>query len=334
MATPATPPRMLAVGSGGNKFIELLEAARVLRNETGQDWQNLAGISAGALLCGMISMLPLNDLRAFNAKLDDAIRQFSDNTKASPFRPWIPLGAFASALFAVVFRKPSLFRGNTTFVRKQFRVGQFHASGRRLMVGVFDNTLQKYKTVDSCLYDARDLGLAIAASSAVPVVTPPVLDAHKHLCRDGGLVHSIPVREIVAFVTGRGRQKVHVDLLISDALEDAPLPSARTTVTSSLMDMCASLVWSNLQKDLRYLTRRLLVDTPRDVERVLWKLRTGKQHNFERPWGTMRVVSPVSLGPRRMGRKVRTSFRVPEHNTTRQLRSIGHAAATAALHST
>ena len=116
-------PRMLAVGSGGNKFIELLEAARVLRNEGG-DWQHLAGISAGALLCGMVSMLPYGDLEAFNAKFDDATHQFSEDARVSPFRPWIPLGAFASAIFAVVFRKPSLFRGNEDFVRREFSVAR------------------------------------------------------------------------------------------------------------------------------------------------------------------------------------------------------------------
>lgn len=323
---PSTP-RMLAVGSGGNKFIELLEEVRVLRN-AGQDWDTLAGISAGALLCGMVSMLPYGALEPFNAKLADATRQFAEDTRASPFRPWVPLGAYASALFAVLFQKPALFRGNTDWVRKKFDPRQFHASGRRLMVGVFDNTLQKYKTVDSRFHGARDLGLAIAASAAVPVVCPPVLDAHKHLCRDGGMVHSIPSREIVAWVRGHGRQRVHVDLLISDALETAPAPSEKTTVTSSLTDMCTSLVWRNLQNDLRYLVCKLLADKPGDAERVLWALRTGKQRNFERPWGTMRVVSPVDLGPRR---RVRTGFRVPRRQTTRQLRAAGVRAAQAAL---
>ena len=101
-----------------------------------------------------------------------------------------------------------------------------------------------------------------------------------------------------------------------------------TTVTSSLTDMCTSLVWRNLQNDLRYLVCKLLVDKPGDAERVLWALRTGKQRNFERPWGTLRVVSPVDLGPRR---RVRTGFRVPQRQTTRRLRAAGVRAAQAAL---
>ena len=55
----------------------------------------------------------------------------------------------------------------------------------------FDNTLQKYKpwTRGST---TRGSGAGDAASAAVPVVTPPVMDAHKHLCRDGN--GGLPIR--------------------------------------------------------------------------------------------------------------------------------------------
>ena len=85
-------PWMLAIGSGGNKFIELLAEAHELRVRTGKDWEVLAGISAGALLCGLISMIPLNDAKAFEKDLTRAREKFIHSSKSSPFRPWVPLG--------------------------------------------------------------------------------------------------------------------------------------------------------------------------------------------------------------------------------------------------
>lgn len=318
---------MLAVATGGNRFIELLAEASVLRNSTGKDWDTLCGISAGALLCGLISMIPMDDVEAFNSAMSRATEQFTKDASASPFRPWIPLAGFASALFAVLF-KPSLYQGNAEFVKSEFDKQKFHASGRRLLVGVFDNTLQKYKTVDSKFHSPLDMRRAIAASSAVPVVTPPQM-FQGHLCRDGGMVHTVPVREIVAFVQGHRRQwPVHVDLLISDGIQQAPPPKSKTTVTTSMLDVCTSMVWLNLQRDLRQLVRKLLTDTTDDVENVLWTLRSGKQRNFERQWGTLRVVSPIDLAPRR---RVRTKFRVPTKSTAMQLMREGKTAAEAAL---
>ena len=324
--------RLLACGSGGNRFIELLEAAKVLRNKTGQDWDTLCGISAGALLFGMISMLPMDDLDAFNAKFDEAVKQFTSDSTASPFRPWIPLGAFASALFAVMFR-PALFPGNKAFVKREFDKQKFHASGRRLLVGIFDNTLQKYKTVDSKFHTAADMRRAITASSAVPAVMPSVA-FEGHVCKDGGMVHSIPVKEILVYVQGHRREwPVHVDLLVSDGMQRPPQPHAEESVTSSMLDVCSSMVWLNLQRDLRELVVRLLVDKQQDVEAVLWRLRTGKQRNFERPWGTLRVVSPVDLGPRRRVRKKYdvSNFAVPSERTAKRLMQEGRRAADAAL---
>ena len=330
-AAAARKPRLLAVGSGGNRFLELLEAARVIRNRTGEDWETMCGISAGALLCGMISMLPMDDLDAFNAKVDDAVRKFTCDASATPFQPWLPLGAFASALFALMFR-PALYQGNKSFIKREFDGEKFHASGRRLLVGVFDNSLQKYKTVDSKFHTAMDMRRAITASSAVPAVVPSVL-LDGHVCKDGGMVHCIPVKEIIAFVQGHRRQwPVHVDLLISDGIQTPPQPHARESVTSSMLDVCSSMVWLNLQRDLRELVSRLLTDRRADVESVLWQLRTGKIRNFKRAWGTLRVVSPVDLGPRRRVRKrYGVKFAVPTSQTAKELIREGREAADAAL---
>lgn len=324
-------PRMLAIGSGGNKFIELLAAAHELRVATGMDWEVLAGISAGALLCALISMIPLNDAKAFERDLTRAKEKFTESASASPFRPWIPLGAFASALFAVIFHKPSVFRGNGSFVRREFNNHRFRVSGRRLLVGIFDQTRQQYRTVDSKWHSGHDIVQAIAASCAVPVVVPGV-HFQGHLCRDGGISHTLPINEIFQFVKRhRGVARVHVDVLVSDGLRTTPTPRDKPNVTQAMLDVCTSLVWLNLQRDLRQLVRTLLV--PRgakaaEVDQVLNRVRSGEQRNFDMPWGTMRIVSPVDLNPRRTPR---TTFRVPHRDTAEALLDRGTKAAQAAL---
>ena len=324
-------PRMLAIGSGGNKFIELLAEAHELRVRTGKDWEVLAGISAGALLCGLISMIPLNDAKAFERDLTRAREKFIHSSKSSPFRPWVPLGAFASALFAVMFDKPSVFRGNGKFVRKEFDNNRFRESGRRLLVGIFDQTRQQYRTVDSKWHSGQDITQAIAASCAVPVVVPGI-HFHGHLCRDGGICHTLPVNEIFQFVKRhRGVARVHVDLLVSDGLRTAPPPRDKPNVTQAMLDVCTSLVWLNLQRDLRRLVATLLVpqgSKAAEVDEVLNRVRSGEQRNFDMPWGTMRIVSPVDLNPRRTPR---TTFRVPHRDTAEALLDRGTKAAQAAL---
>lgn len=324
-------PRMLAVGTGGNKFYELLVEAHELRVATGKDWDVLAGISAGALLCGLISMIPLNDAETFEHDLRQAKAQFVEDASASPFRPWVPFGAFASALFAVMFGKPSIFKGNGKFVRQEFDNQRFRRSGRRLLVGVFDQTQQQYRTVDSNWHSGREVQTAIAASCAVPVVVPGI-HFKGHLCRDGGMVHTIPIKEMIAFVKrNEGKTRVHIDLLVSDGLKAAPQPRSNPNVTQAMLDVCTSLVWLNLQRDLRQLVQRLLSPPGADraqVEQVLTRLRSGKQRNFSMPWGTMRVVSPVDLNPRRAPR---TTFRVPKRDTATALMQQGVEAAKAAL---
>jgi predicted acylesterase/phospholipase RssA len=324
-------PRMLAVGSGGNKFIELLAAAHELRAATGKDWEVLAGISAGALLCALISMIPLNDAGAFERDLTRAREKFVDSASASPFRPWIPLGAFASALFAFIFHKPSVFKGNGKFVRREFNNARFRVSGRRLMVGIFDQTSQQYRTIDSRWHSERDIVRAIAASCAVPVVVPGI-QFQGHLCRDGGVVHTLPIKEIFAFVKRhQGKSRVHVDLLVSDGLRMAPQPRDKPNITQAMLDVCTSLVWLNLQRDLRQLVKTLLVPQKAkaaEVEAALNRVRSGEQRNFDMPWGTMRIVSPVDLNPRRAPR---TSFRVPHKDTAEALLERGTKAAQAAL---
>lgn len=329
--TRSPGPRMLAIGSGGNKFIELLAAVHELRVVTGKDWEVLAGISAGALLCALISMIPFNDAVAFERDLTRARRKFTESASASPFRPWIPLGAFASALFAVMFHKPSVFKGNGKFVRREFNNDRFRASGRRLLVGIFDQTRQRYRTIDSQWHSGRDISQAIAASCAVPVVVPGIR-FQGHLCRDGGVAHTLPIKEIFAFVKRhQGKSRVHVDLLVSDGLRTAPQPRHQPNVTQAMLDVCTSLVWLNLQRDLRQLVKVLLVPPKakaEETERVLHLIRSGEQRNFEMPWGSMRVVSPVDLNPRRAPR---TTFRVPRRDTADALLRRGTEAAQAAL---
>ena len=322
---------MIAIGSGGNKFIELLSAAHELRNlNQNEDWDVLAGISAGALVAALISMVPKNDLATFNRDFERARCKFVKDAESSPFRPHIPLGEFANALFAVLFNKESVFAGMDDFVDEEFDQTRYRASGRRLIVGVFDNTHQTYKSVDSKCNGAGIVRDAILASASIPVAMPAVNIEGIGRCRDGGMCHTIPIKEIIHFIqeNKRAERRVHIDLLISDQIEHPPAQRPDPiNITASLLDACTSLVWLNLERDLVELSN-LLGDTRADCDRALHLLRSGAQHNFERHWGTLRVVAPIDLGPKR---RLRTNFAVPKKDVAELLIQKGARAARASM---
>jgi len=325
------PRRMIAIGSGGNKFIELLAAAHELRNmNPTRDWDVLAGISAGALVAALISLIPLNNLETFNRNFERAKCKFTKDAESSPFRPHIPLGEFANALFAVIFNKESVFAGMSDFVDNEFNTQKYETSGRQLLVGVFDNTHQQYRTVDSKCSGADTMRNAILASASVPVALPAVNVAGVGRCRDGGMCHTIPVKEIIRFVNENKRAgyRVHVDLLISDQIQRPPEQRQNpVNITGSLLDACTSLVWLNLQRDLVMLSD-VLGDTRAESDHALHLIRSGKQHNFERHWGTLRVVAPIDLGSRR---QVRTRFAIPKQDVAEALIQKGARAARASM---
>ena len=321
--------RMIACGSGGNRFPELLSAAQELRNLEGKDWDVAAGISAGALVAGLISQIPKNDLNAFNHDFDRAKCKFMRDAEASPFRPHVPLGEFANALFCVLAGKESLFKGMSSFVKKEFDERRFRCSGRRLLVGVFDNETQSYRTVDGDNEPSEIVRQAIEASCSIPVAMPAVNVSGIGRCRDGGLVHTIPIEECLRFIEDNQREGVpcHIDLLISDSIQNPPPHQKECTVTSSLVDVTTSLVWLNLERDLVDLSR-VLGDTHGEQQTALHLLRSGKKRNFQRPWGSIRIVAPMSLSPKR---RPRTSFRVPDKRIAETLVADGARAARSSM---
>lgn len=290
----------------------------------GEDWCCACGVSAGALLATLVGTIKYGDIHAFNARFERARHQFEGGGEASPYRPWIPFGHFMNAVWALLTNKPSLFHGNKKFIFKEMQKHDLETSGRRVQVGYFDERLQKYCTADSKWHSFKTLRDAVAASCAVPVLLPPhgVLGSQ---CRDGGVAHTIPAHETIRWVDSyRGRTKVHVDLLLSDALETPPQPNSAGGVVNAAVDLSSSIVWLNLQRDLRLLCYKLLWDPSEDLDAVIMDLRSGKRRFFTRPWGTMRVVAPVDLTPKR---RVRTSFRVPDKKMSDYLAQRGAKAA-------
>lgn len=329
VSSSPTARRLISIGSGGQRFIELLSACHELRRLENKDWDVAAGISAGALVAGLLSQIPKDDYAIFDHDFTRAREKFLKGHEASPYQPRVALGQWANALFCVLFGKSSLYKGMSSFVNKEFDEERFEKAKRQLLVGVYDNESQSYVTVDSKVESADVVRQALIASCSIPVAMPEAFVEGRR-CRDGGLVHTIPVRETLAFIEENRRNNVpsHVDLLISDAIETPPPPKpGKSTVTSSLMEVTVSLVWLNLERDLMELST-VLGDTRMEQQKALHLLRSGEQRNFTRPWGTLRVVAPMCLEPRR---KVRTSFAVPDDKTSRELMREGIAAARASM---
>ena len=322
--------RMVCIGTGGNRFIELLVATHELRRLERKDWDVAAGISAGALVAGLISQIPKGDWETFDHDFSRARKKFLEDHGASPFQPRFPLGQYFNAVLCMLFGMPSLFRGMSQFVDKEFDQERFKKANRQLLVGVYDNETQSYKTVDSEQETTDVVRQAIIASCSIPVAMPEASVDGIGRCRDGGLVHTIPVQECLHFISENTRRGVqsHIDLLISDAIQTPPASkSGSSTVTSSLLEVTASLVWKNLERDLLQLSE-VLGDTRQEQQTALHLLRSESKRNFTRPWGTMRIVAPISLTPKR---ETRISFRVPDTEQSKTLVKQGIAAARASM---
>lgn len=322
--------RFIGIGSGGNKFPELLSATHELRKLEKKDWDVCAGISAGCLVAALVSQIKKDDWETFDHDFTKARTKFLEDHSASPFQPRFPLGQYFNAVLCMLFGMPSLFKGMSEFVDKEFDQERFKKANRQLLIGVFDNETQAYKTVDSSKETTEVVRQAIVASCSIPVAMPVANVDGIGRCRDGGLYHTIPVEECLGFIDENNRSGVqsHVDLLISDAIDTPPAPrEGASTVTSSLLDVTSSLVWTNLERDLVRLSE-VLGDTRQEQQKALHLLRTGQQRNFTRPWGTMRIVAPISLEPKR---EKRTKFNIPDTKQSKDLIEKGIAAARASM---
>lgn len=322
--------RMIGIGTGGNRYHELLAATHELRKLEQKDWDVCAGISAGSLVAAMISQIKKGDFETFDHDFTKARENFLQDHNASPFQPRYPLGQYFNAVMCMVFGKPSLYKGMSAFVNQEFDEDRFKKAGRQLLIGVYDNETQSYKTVNSRDATTNAVRQAIIASCSIPVAMPVQSVDGIGRCRDGGLVHCIPVRECIHFIKENTREGVqsHIDLLISDAIQTPPTPRpGEPSVTSSLLDATVSLVWRNLERDLVELST-VLGDTTQEQQTQLHLLRSGKKKNFTRPWGTIRIVAPISLEPKR---KERVSFRVLTRKQIRRLNEQGVAAARSSM---
>ena len=322
--------RLIGIGTGGNRFIELLAATHELRKLEQKDWDVAAGISAGALVAGLISQIPKGDYDTFDHDFTRARKKFLEDHSASPFQPRYPLGQYFNAVLCMLFGRPSLFRGMSEFVDKEFDQERFKKANRQLLVGVYDNETQSYRTVSSEKETTGVVRQAIIASCSIPVAMPEASVDGIGRCRDGGLVHTIPVQECLHFISENTRQGIqsHIDLLISDAIQTPRASNpGKSTVTSSLLDVTVSIVWKNLERDLVQLSE-VLGDTRQEQQTALHLLRCGDKRNFTRPWGTIRIIAPISLKPKR---KTRVSFRVPDTEQSKELVKQGIAAARASM---
>ena len=235
--------RMIGIGTGGNRYHELLAATHELRKLEQKDWDVCAGISAGSLVAAMISQIKKGDYGTFDHDFTKARENFLQDHNASPFQPRYPLGQYFNAVLCMVFGKPSLYKGMSAFVNQEFDEDRFKKAGRQLLIGVYDNETQSYKTVDSRKATTNAVRQAIIASCSIPVAMPVQSVDGIGRCRDGGLVHCIPVRECIHFIKENTREGVqsHIDLLISDAIQTPPTPRpGEPSVTSSLLDATVS----------------------------------------------------------------------------------------------
>jgi predicted patatin/cPLA2 family phospholipase len=175
--------RMLAISSGGDHSAYVLGMLKgVFANRpTLTEWDNICGVSAGALIGSTVASIDKEDRVGFLKNINHLM---SSHLKFA--KNWTPLGAVANIAKAF-FWHDSLYKGKMQDIIKSEWKGNFK---RQLFVGAFNKTRGLYET-----FGPSPNIKQVAASASVPVVFPSV-QIQKMQYEDGAVAHIIPVREI------------------------------------------------------------------------------------------------------------------------------------------
>ena len=245
-------PRLLALSAGGDRGAVLVGMLHGLYRVEGRDrvdWHQIAGISAGAIVGGLVSQtLP----ETFDSKMEHAkdLFELGGFHVIEPHTRW---GFYVNAIDALWYYD-SLYS---------------NAPMRKLITDNFNETLcftplkvGAYNK-DTCEYETftDNLENAITASASVPIVFPPIqIGPHKY--QDGALRHIIPVEEIFQFIKEHPRG-CEIDVMICYPINcyelffKATTPEGYLPLIEESFRVMTDQMLSTLNNDLKELARYL-----------------------------------------------------------------------------
>tara|TARA_B100000214_G_scaffold362517_1_gene327037 strand:- start:541 stop:1503 length:963 start_codon:yes stop_codon:yes gene_type:complete len=185
-----TGPTLLALSAGGDRGAVLVGMLHGLYKAGGKDridWKQISGISAGAIVGGLVSQTTPNN---FDSRMEKA-RDMFDLGGFHVVEPHTRWGFYINAIDALWYYD-SLYSNEPMkkIIEEQFNE---ELAFTPLTVGAYNK--------DRCEYEVfyENLSTAILASSAVPIVFPAIqIGEYKY--QDGGMRHIIPVQEIFEFI--------------------------------------------------------------------------------------------------------------------------------------
>ena len=181
-------PGMLALSTGGKHcsymfgFLEQL-----FIDEPTCYWKDLAGNSAGALICAGISQTNNN-----SEYIHMVQSLYTTMCSTDIAQPWNSFGSILNGIHAFLFHD-SLYKDSlTSLVSNRLDPLKMRASGKQLHIGVYNKTRGLYETISG----VDNMLDAICASASIPGVFPP-RTINGDLYVDGGIGHVIPVPAII-----------------------------------------------------------------------------------------------------------------------------------------
>ena len=254
---------MLAVGAGGAHAAFTLGVLLqwFAQGENCAEWTHLAGISAGALVTGMIQQVDMQNPSEYAGALE-VIRTKLCNK--FPLRPHIKLSSTLNAMYSLFFSN-SLYQNDLpTFIQSNINFKKLKRHDRTLSIGMYNQTKGQYEThkVVPTMSDEHIVKM-LTASCSVPCALPPQ-KIGEDMYVDGGMSRVIPVDEIAAFWK---EYEGDVDILACyptmslQEFKTCEEVKSRFALLTQCSDFVIDTLWNTYQRDLDAIDQLFGIET-------------------------------------------------------------------------
>ncbi len=260
----------LACSGGGDRGIVLLGMIKELNKHSILKYNEMAGISAGSLVCALLSMS-----NNYEDDLDKKINLLLDkNFKVTGL--WT---TYFNTLDAYLFHQ-SIYTSKPlkNLIDKNFDKTKIKTPFK---VGVYNKTLAAYES-------AEPTTDTILASASIPIVLPSV-KINNYDYEDGGMRHLIPVPEIKDWIKRTAGPK-HIDLLMCFPVSNKEtfmkmlVPQNSSGIVNIALRSLADITLSTMSSDLNDIS---------DMMNITYEQLIQKPCNtFTYKDVTLRILSP------------------------------------------
>ena len=239
----------LALSGGGDRgcvLVGMLDELHEMKGEQEIGWEEVAGISAGALVSAMVAQTTAKTFRNMILNLKKIFLSGGFHV----VEPWIYGGQVLNMMDALLFHE-SIFQNSAMLklINENFQTKNIE---RKFSVGVYNKTLCRYETFES--NEEKNMTNAILASASVPVILPSV-NIDSYLYEDGGMRHLLPINEIENWVN-KTQGKKHIDVLMCFPINNYEtfmkmcVPETGYSIINNAMRTMSDVMLQTMENDL------------------------------------------------------------------------------------